>query len=355
MENSDKAKFAAWLQSQPHEASTAIGTRDALRVLPFATNVKNVDEDTEQFALLILRCILTAGVATQFRTPEVKKAASLAGSATEAIRSTFYAKYDPKRAAVFAARIAAHDKIDSGAVLAEFAVRMPDSEALDAAFLDMGLEPRNLRDAKVTVPNLLKNAIASRMEDTTDLLVLGGSWDFWRRWYEGAMAGQPLDWELQRRVALIPDEDWKLGPERIAELIAEIEARFALEQRIAELEAHLAEVQQARLGIGGNFPPEGIEEAPVFKRGLEVIWEPLLELKTEVEAKQPDPAKIEHSTSKLEAVLAACVDWIGRKADLAVDTSIKYGIPAAAGYFALNPEKLSAVIEAAQLWLKSRL
>lgn len=57
------------------------------------------------------------------------------------------------------------------------------------------------------------------------------TWDFWRRWWEGARDGRPLDWELQRRVALIPPEEWeKNDPARIAELIREIETDFALER-----------------------------------------------------------------------------------------------------------------------------
>ena len=51
-------------------------------------------------------------------------------------------------------------------------------------------------------------------------------WAFWLRWYEGMLKGQPLDWDLQEKVALIPDEDWEKGPEHIAEKIREIEAEF---------------------------------------------------------------------------------------------------------------------------------
>lgn len=55
-------------------------------------------------------------------------------------------------------------------------------------------------------------------------------WSFWREWYQGFLDGQPLDWALQRRVALIPDEDWGKGPEHIALLIAAIRARFEAEK-----------------------------------------------------------------------------------------------------------------------------
>ena len=52
-------------------------------------------------------------------------------------------------------------------------------------------------------------------------------WGFWHRWYRAHLEdGPPLDWKLQEAVALIPDEDWEAGPERVAARIAEIEARF---------------------------------------------------------------------------------------------------------------------------------
>ena len=52
-------------------------------------------------------------------------------------------------------------------------------------------------------------------------------WAFWLRWYEGMLKGQPLDWDLQEMVALIPEDDWEKGPEHIAEMIREIEANWA--------------------------------------------------------------------------------------------------------------------------------
>lgn len=55
-------------------------------------------------------------------------------------------------------------------------------------------------------------------------------WSFWREWYQGFLDGKPLDWELQRRVALIPDEDWEQGPEHIARKIEEIKAEYLAEQ-----------------------------------------------------------------------------------------------------------------------------
>jgi hypothetical protein len=53
---------------------------------------------------------------------------------------------------------------------------------------------------------------------------------FWQDWYERLLAGDPLDWELQRRVALIDDAIWEAGPEVVAEEIDRIRAAYLVEK-----------------------------------------------------------------------------------------------------------------------------
>ena len=177
-------------------------------------------------------------------------------------------------------------------------------------------------------------------------------WSFWREWYQGFLDGKPLDWELQRRVALIPDADWALGPEHIAKLIEEIRARFELEKRIAALEEELRATSVSRHGIGGNFPPEPVEEARVVQ---EIIWAPLEELKEEVAAETPDKSRIAAAISKLGAVLIAIGKWPLGKLDKAADEFAKslgkWGGGAVAVWLAANGDKIVEVVEAAKTWL----
>jgi hypothetical protein len=58
-------------------------------------------------------------------------------------------------------------------------------------------------------------------------------WAFWTRWWDGVLAGKPLNWDLQHDIALIPDEVWKAGPGPVAEAIAVIEAAHLLDEFIA--------------------------------------------------------------------------------------------------------------------------
>ncbi|WP_226892534.1 hypothetical protein [Phycobacter azelaicus] len=55
-------------------------------------------------------------------------------------------------------------------------------------------------------------------------------WAFWRDWYQGFLDGKPLDWELQRRVALIDDAIWNQGPEAVAKEIERIKAAYLTER-----------------------------------------------------------------------------------------------------------------------------
>jgi hypothetical protein len=51
-------------------------------------------------------------------------------------------------------------------------------------------------------------------------------WGFWARWYAGMLNGTPMDWEVQKAVALIEPEVWEEGPKAVAERIRGIEDEF---------------------------------------------------------------------------------------------------------------------------------
>ena len=176
-------------------------------------------------------------------------------------------------------------------------------------------------------------------------------WAFWREWYQGFLDGKPLNWELQKEIAEIPGADWELGPKRIAGLIEGIKWKIVLEHRIRELEDKPIISSRSRLGIGGNNPPETLEHAVQVSKELLVIWEPLIDLKTAAASERPDKSIIHNAIEALGKALKTGLKWWASKTDLAVDTTIKWGIPAAGGFFAMNPDKLAAVIEAAKAWL----
>lgn len=74
------------------------------------------------------------------------------------------------------------------------------------------------------------------------------AWSFWHRWYQGILAGEPLDPKIRRAVALIKDDVWARGPESVAVQIREIEAEY-VERRLplAERIEFLTEVAKFRV------------------------------------------------------------------------------------------------------------
>lgn len=178
----------------------------------------------------------------------------------------------------------------------------------------------------------------------------GRTWGFWAGWYERMLRGDPLRWDLQEKIALIPEDIWQAGPEAVAEEIARIEAEFELRESIADFEADHALVEKGRLGIGGNNPPEEIDD-PDTREQVNLLWESIAGLKAEVEAEKPDADRVATLINSLGAALKAIFAWCARKGDLMVDTAIKWVIPAGGGYLILNPAKAEAVLKAAQAWL----
>ncbi len=171
-------------------------------------------------------------------------------------------------------------------------------------------------------------------------------WSFWRSWCQSFLDGAPLDINLQRQVAMIKNRIWQAGPDAVAEEIEKILAKQNLEDRIKELEAELMRATVNRHGIGGNLPPTPLEDAPIAKE-LVIIWQPLEDIKGEIASDDPDPIVLQKGIELLVAALKKGFSWCLAKGDLIVETAIKWAIPAGGtGYFALNPEKLEAVIEA---------
>ncbi len=132
-------------------------------------------------------------------------------------------------------------------------------------------------------------------------------WHFWREWYQGFLDGKPLDWELQRRVALIDDKDWEQGPEHIAELIEKIRDDYAKEQAATEarapehepnnveqlfkhprsVSANLSLSSQAVIGGFEAFRQEsGLNETPEFLLPLEAMPANLTRIRSILQTKQ---------------------------------------------------------------------
>jgi hypothetical protein len=365
-------EFRAWLEGQPQEVCVAIAFRAALRVLPLVALTRSDDKRAADLALKSFRAILTSGVSAFGPTPDVKAAANAAAYATHAAaiaaaQAAAIAAANAAHAAAYAAAYAAHaaanaathaaahaaDAAANAAYAATYAAThaAADAAANAAARADTTPPSGSLMSSAIAVPLELQAAIDAFAAGKADLLRTGGPWTFWAKWYDRAMAGDPLPWGLQEQIALIPNEVWKAGPEAVAVEIARLEAEFDLRKKIADFETRQTTAEETRTGIGGNNPPQEIDD-PVVAEQVVILWDSIAGLKEEVDAGEPDAERVSGLTEGLQAVLKAIIAWFGRKGDLALDTAIKWCIPAGGGsYFLMYPAKAEAVLKAAQTWL----
>ncbi|WP_120633375.1 hypothetical protein [Ruegeria sp. EL01] len=177
----------------------------------------------------------------------------------------------------------------------------------------------------------------------------GEVWTFWSDWYNGFLEGKPLDWKLQERVALIDDAIWSAGPDAVAEEIAKIKVEMALEN----FRGIHAGNRTTRHGVGGNYPPEAIEDPKDLVSSMDLVWKAIGDIEDEVAKPTPDRGSLEIALGALKSGLTALLRWSGHKADLALDTAIKWSILVVGGtYLAAHPDKVQALIEAVEGWLK---
>ena len=176
-------------------------------------------------------------------------------------------------------------------------------------------------------------------------------WRYWRKWYQGIWDGRPLDWELQSRIAELHSHSWAIDAAEYAKLVSEAESRFELERRIFVLERAIGQSIADRHGIGGNYPPEPIDEYQSLVLQVSTALKTLENLKTEIKKDTPDRDVVNRIVEILHGAAVSIFLWIGQKGDLAVDTLIKWGVPIGTATLLAKPELLEPVIDAARNWL----
>ena len=244
----DPKTLERWLKARPkdrHRAdSIAIAQRAAARVFPVwaAAMAQDWARRSDLTALPVLRPLLTAGVARKYPTPEViafSAAAAAAARSAAAADAFSDARSAARSAAAAAAAAFSADAADarsaaafSAAVFSADAAKWMPSSAFfdhirkDAETLDGNGDPFSNPLWDGPEPDgFFQSDTAARAIWAADP---PARWSFWTRWWDGVISGQQLDWELQRRVALIPDAIWQSGPDAVAEAIRRIEEELGV-------------------------------------------------------------------------------------------------------------------------------
>ncbi|MBP0484020.1 hypothetical protein [Sagittula salina] len=354
MQFRDDDAFKPWLHRQSPEVCVAIATRAALRVMPLLaanSSWKDTKDGREAQARLVLLtgwCTLISGFASTCPSPEIKNDAvnatdavsATAAAAAAAATATATAATDASLATPFAT----HAANAAATHAANAYAAATDATYSDCDFMGEGMLRQPLwHDAGVPV-GLRPEDLGPTLFDTDPRFA------FFARWYDGMARGEPLDWELQRRVALIPEETWRAGVDAVAAAIAEIEARFAVQSALVDLARQRIGGRVDRFGIGGNNPPEEVDLPPDVLRSETIIRGAVEDIAEEVESEEPDRGRIVRALEAIKAALVVVAKWTGRKVDLAVDTIIKDGIGTAiksgAALFALD-----RLVQAVEGWL----
>ncbi|TBE02333.1 hypothetical protein [Rhizobium ruizarguesonis] len=125
--------------------------------------------------------------------------------------------------------------------------------------------------------------------------------------------------------------------------------------RIESLEASLQTYRENLPPRSHNHPPELVEPDPISPIEIRLVGRVTIEIRNEVDQPQPDPVKLEEQASKLKAVAGSILAWLGRKADTAIDSAIKWAVPTlGAAWLLAGPDKvyanLLALAETVSAW-----
>lgn len=253
----DTESLEAWLQARPrgteaerdeaHRWAVLIAHRAAMRALPvfWDWSLTDIAGNGDLTSLPLLRAVLIGGVAGTCPTPLIKGAALPAADASADAAALYaFSAADTTDAAAVSAHLAADAAAFSAAAAASagFRAALPTASAAaadaahsasawDATREDCaGLLAGGPHDRRPLWP--AENPLASLWSGTRrKTLAQGPGWHFWVDWYERALNGQPQDWDLLTKIALIDPEDWDKGADHVNALIADIRVKHLAETR----------------------------------------------------------------------------------------------------------------------------
>ncbi|MEL6235625.1 MAG: hypothetical protein AAFR46_14570 [Pseudomonadota bacterium] len=261
VEISSEEELRAWLEAWPQEVAVAIAARAALRATPILALARLDDETSQTLLLPSFRARVIGSVRMRSHSIAVSRAAGSATFAIHAARSSAADAADTDTlasaasaadtmlvsaatadatltaasaalgsgAAARAAARAAADAARAAALAADAAdaAAFWDDVSADATIVENGAGPVARFDQplwhEAGMPAGLQVGWA-RLR--TYLTETDPRMRFWAEWYQRMLDGDPMDWAMQEEIALLPDQDWDAGPDRIAERIAVIEAKY---------------------------------------------------------------------------------------------------------------------------------
>lgn len=360
---SDEEKVVAWLEEQSVEVRCAIASRATLRV---SANICRVEgEDFPRIALPVFRALLTSAAYGSGLSADLEWLQSTSVSVCAAARSAA-SLIDVQNASsaipftILSAGLAALSVGDTTAGAAADSITHStrsvthgkgNTTILSAATKDTEQQTFASFEFPLWQGVEVPSSIALNHQDFLDLLDQNrATWGFWHDWYLAMWEGRFTDWDLAIEVAKIPDDVWEQGAEAVASEIDKKWARQAVRSALNNLPRTDTLNAADRHGIGGNAPPEALEDVAQLASQTTLIWAGVEALEKEAYAEKPNKTRILAAIALLQSGAGACVKWLGRKMDLTIDELIKWGVPTGAAHLLLNQPKIQALIHAAIKW-----
>jgi hypothetical protein len=208
----DKQAFTIWLEKQPHQWSTVIAARAALRVLPLLRDRK----DLPVAILSAFRATAIARFAAKFPSQAVESAANAAadstadvsaaasfaaGAAAAASAGNSASAASCGAAASTAAAAAAFTTDASSAVSTMFAAAKHDAEQLH----NRAKTPEQLANAPLWPARSPPHIVSAWQGLVPQLLGRSDHWSIWIDWYQDVVAGVPYAASSEARDAAYTD------------------------------------------------------------------------------------------------------------------------------------------------------
>lgn len=374
----DKDTLEAWLESRPRQNSILIAERAASRVFPLWGREMGRDWARERHltALPVCRRFVILRVARKYPTRKVQDAtgrslaavhaATLAAANTSLATATATLAVDAASmrataARSYAAAAARAANTARAAAAAATVSRVSASAAAnlvwtliksDCAMLVAGMDPTTTPLWPDGPPDWFTEA---DQETRAIWAQEPEHWEFWTRWWDSVIKGEPLPDQLLHDIALIPDTIWKQGPGPVAEEIRKLEEREALRAEVATLKEQLQSARAMAVATpdhrGHNNPPELLDAPAEVNEAVTIIWQ-------ELEKAEEELAKPSQSGTALEAIGTAIfhatkvvLRYCGGKLDTAITGAVEEAGKAVgkavlpvivAGALGMNIERLAA-------------
>ncbi len=254
---SSNAALLKWFEVQDIDIQRVFSARCALRVLPAGMELLAVPEipNGHEIVLGFFRTTLNAAVGAKYNAHiEKQLPRHLFTAASVQISQADTKLIERHHPGAFNAASAANDSNSSfddpfglhpiGSLLKASHevikylrpnIEKPQEYAFaDASYIsEMGVE--TALDTPIWLGGDLAGPLSKEWDRFVEETSRTAHWDFWKRWYQGILQGKPLDWNLQRHVALDVGSDvWDAGIEAVAKRVAEIEEKW----RYANSDSH---------------------------------------------------------------------------------------------------------------------